>query len=359
MGNPNMNKKIIDLRSDTVTLPCNEMRKIMAEAIVGDDVYSEDKSVNELEEKCAKYFGKEAGLFVVSGTMGNLLAVMAHCEPGSEIIVGNYQHIHKWEQGNYARYGGISAAVLKNNPDGTMNLDEVENAIRDIDDFHTPKTRLICVENTHNYCGGIPVPKEYFTNIKKIATNHNISVHLDGARILNAAVKLNISPKELVEDVDSVMMCFSKGLGAPVGSILVGSKKFIDKARYIRKGLGGGWRQAGHLAAPALYAFEIGLETVKKDHERVEILVKGLNNMFKKHNICDKIRVQDTPTTNMIILICENSITPQKVIKYLEEKNILAMEFDSKRIRMIIHRNINDDDIEYIIKCFEDFITKN
>lgn len=314
----NIDNKTIDLRSDTVTMPCNEMRKIMAEAIVGDDVYSEDKSVNELEEKCAKYFGKESGLFVVSGTMGNLLAVMAHCNPGSEIIVGNHQHIHKWEQGNYARYGGVSATILNNNPDGTMNLDEVENSIRNNNDIHSPKTKLICLENTHNYCGGIAIPKEYFKNIKKIATKHNIHVHLDGARIFNAAVKLNLSPKELVEDVDSVMMCFSKGLGAPVGSILVGSKSFIERARYIRKGLGGGWRQAGHLAAPALYAFEIGLETVKKDHERVMILVENLNNISKKYNMYDKIRVQDTPTTNMIILICENSITPQKVIKYLE-----------------------------------------
>uniref|UniRef100_A0A0K0F2B9 Beta_elim_lyase domain-containing protein n=1 Tax=Strongyloides venezuelensis TaxID=75913 RepID=A0A0K0F2B9_STRVS len=358
VGSGNKDKKIIDLRSDTVTLPCKEMRKIMAEAVVGDDVYYEDKSVNKLEKRCAEYFGKESALFVASGTMGNLLAIMAHCQPGSEIIVGNHQHIHKWEQGNYARYGGISATILKNNPDGTMNLSEVENSIRDSSDIHSPKTRLICVENTHNYAGGIAIPKEYFISIKKIATSHNISVHLDGARLFNAAVKLNLSPRELVEDVDSAMMCFSKGLGAPVGSILVGSKDFIEKARYIRKGLGGGWRQAGHLAAAALFAFEIGIDTVKEDHKKVELLVEKFNEISKNHNMYENIRVQNTPATNMIIIICENLITPNNLIKYFEKQNILAMEFDSKRVRMIVHRNINDDDIEYIMNCFGEFISQ-
>uniref|UniRef100_A0A0N5A0G1 Beta_elim_lyase domain-containing protein n=1 Tax=Parastrongyloides trichosuri TaxID=131310 RepID=A0A0N5A0G1_PARTI len=350
-------KNIIDLRSDTVTKPCDEMRKLMGNAIVGDDVYGEDRTVNELERKCAKYFGKEASLFVTSGTLANLLAVMAHCPPGSEIIVGNHQHIHKWEQGNYARYGGISAAVITNNPDGTMDLDKIKNAIRDSTDIHSPITRLICVENTHNFAGGIAIPKSYFTEVKKIANEHNIPVHLDGARIFNAAVKLNLTPKELVEDVDSLMMCFSKGLGAPIGSILIGNKDFIERARRLRKGLGGGWRQAGHIAAAALYAFEIGIETVKKDHQRVEYLISKFQEISNKYKIGDKIRVQDTSATNMILLVCEKPFTPEQVITHFEKNNILAMEFDSKRIRMIIHRNINDEAIQHIINCFETFVS--
>uniref|UniRef100_A0AC35TZM0 Beta_elim_lyase domain-containing protein n=1 Tax=Rhabditophanes sp. KR3021 TaxID=114890 RepID=A0AC35TZM0_9BILA len=347
---------IIDLKSDTVTQPCTEMKERMVSAIVGDDVYGDDVNVNALEAESAKLFDKEAGLFVASGTMGNLLAVLAHTQRGDEIIVGREQHIHRWEQGNYAQYGGICAALIANKPDGTMPLDEIEASVRERNDFHSPKTTLICVENTHNFVGGVPIGGEYFASVRKIADKHNCKVHLDGARIFNAAVKLGTTVKELTKDVDSVMMCFSKGLGAPIGSIIVGTKEFIDRARYIRKGLGGGWRQAGYMAACARFALEKAEETTKKDHERVEHIISE----FTKINAVNSnvVRVQEGPRTNMIFLICQKPATPFDVVEHFKNNNIAVMEFDNARVRMVLHRNITDQDVESVIEVYKSLIQK-
>ncbi|VDM63919.1 unnamed protein product [Angiostrongylus costaricensis] len=224
----------LGLDREEVTLPSREMKEAMTNAVLGDDVYGEDQTINELEARCATLLGKEAGLFVVSGTMGNLLAIMAHCERGDEIIVGRYNHIYRWEQGNYAQLAGVSATTVDVENEGTMKNQDIEDSIR-IKDDHMPRSRLICVENTHNYAGGRALPLEYLRSVRELASRHNLNIHLDGARIYNASVALNAKVSEIAQYADSVMMCFSKGLGAPIGSILVGSKGFIEKARRSRK----------------------------------------------------------------------------------------------------------------------------
>src|SRR5829696_5555268 len=234
----------IDLRSDTVTKPTPEMREAMAEAEVGDDVYRDDPTVNRLEELAAEMLGKESALFVPSGTMGNLIALLVHCQRGHEVIVGNQSHIYLNEAGGMSALGGIQPCPIHNQPDGTILLDDVLVSIR-TEDVHHPITRLVCLENTQNICGGVPLTAEYTRQAGELAHQNGLSLHIDGARIFNSAVAQNVSAKELVEPADSVMFCLSKGLAAPIGSILVGSHKFITRARHLRKMLGGGMRQAG------------------------------------------------------------------------------------------------------------------
>ena len=241
---------VVDLRSDTLTAPDAEMRTAMAGAEVGDDVLKEDPTVVELERRGAELLGMEAALFVPSGSMGNLLAILSHCtERGSELIVGAGQHIHRWEQGSAAQFAGVSAWVLPNLADGSLDLSEVEAAIRDHSDFHQPRTALICIENTHNSAGGRILPPAFLDGVRRLAERRSIPVHVDGARLYNAAVASGVSPASLVKGFSSVSMCLSKGLGAPVGSILAGRKDFIQRANRHRKALGGGIRQVRtHLA---------------------------------------------------------------------------------------------------------------
>ena len=269
---------MIDLRSDTVTKPSPEMREVIARAEVGDDVYGEDPTVNLLEEESARLLGKQAGLFIPSGTMGNLAAVLTHCERGSEVILGDRAHIFLFEVGGIAALGGIQAHTVPNQKDGTLDLEDIKNAIR-WDDIHDPPTRLITLENTHNRCGGVPLTAEYTRAVGEIARQHNLKFHLDGARLFNAAAALGTDAKELVEPADSVMFCLSKGLGAPVGSILCGEHDFIRKARKTRKMLGGGMRQAGLIAAAGLYALENQLPLIKDDHQRAADLARGLSEI--------------------------------------------------------------------------------
>ena len=229
----------IDLRSDTVTKPTPEMREAMAEAEVGDDVYRDDPTVNRLEELAADMLGKEAALFVPSGTMGNLLALLVHGQRGDEVIIGNQSHIYLNEAGGMAALGGIQACPLQNQPDGTLALDELRASIRS-EDVHHPITRLVCLENTQNICGGVPLTAEYTSQVGELAHRHGLLLHIDGARIFNSAAAQNVSVRELVEPADSVMFCLSKGLAAPIGSMLVGTQKFIGRARHLRKMLGVG-----------------------------------------------------------------------------------------------------------------------
>ena len=262
----------------------------MASAKVGDDVYGEDPTVNELEERAAHLMGKESALFAPSGTQSNLIAMLSHCTRGDEYIVGENAHTYRYEGGGAAVLGGIQPNPLKMGIDGRLDLDEIQNAIKP-KDIHFARTRLVCLENTH---AGHPVPPTYFASVKRLCNEYSLAMHLDGARIFNASVFQSIDPATLVEDFDSVSLCLSKGLGAPVGSILVGSRDFIQNSRRWRKVLGGGMRQAGIIAAAGLYALEHNIRRVSEDHEKAWVLAETLQNRFG----LEKVRCQ----TNMLHL---------------------------------------------------------
>ena len=240
--------RVIDLRSDTVTLPSPEMREAMYRAELGDDVYGEDPTINRLEALAATKLGKEAALFVVSGTMGNLVSILTHCQRGDEVIMGNQAHTFVYEAGGVSALGGVHVHTIPNQPDGMLDLVDLENAVRG-ENVHFPTTRLICLENTHNRCGGAVLTVEQMAAVRQVADTHGLAVHLDGARLFNAAVALGVDVSVLAEPFDSIQFCFSKGLAAPIGSMVVGSKAFIGKALRCRKIVGGGMRQVGVIAA--------------------------------------------------------------------------------------------------------------
>lgn len=265
----------IDLRSDTVSWPTPEMREAMAAAPVGDDVYGEDPTVNQLQQDAAAMLGKEAGLFVTSGTQGNIIAALTHCGRGDEMILGREAHMFRYEQGASAALGGIHPNILDVQPDGTLKLDAIQQAIRG-DDQHFPRTRLICLENTQGTIGGIPVSAAYTSAVGEIARAHHLKLHIDGARIFNAAAALQTPVHELAAAADSVSFCLSKGLCAPVGSVLVGSKEFIREAHRTRKVLGGGMRQAGILAAAGLIALHKMSQRLHEDHANACRLAEGI-----------------------------------------------------------------------------------
>ena len=266
----------IDLRSDTVTLPAPTMREAMYKAEVGDDVYGEDPTINRLEELAAERTGKEAALFVPTGTMGNAIAVLTHAGRGQAVLVGDESHIYHYEAGGPSTLGGSPMWVIPNNIDGTLNLDKVEASIADESDEHVAATALLCLENTHNRCGGKVLTAIQTQALASLAHTHGVAVHVDGARIFNAAIALNTPVSTLVQDVDSLMFCLSKGLCAPVGSLLVGNKEFIRRAHRTRKLLGGGMRQAGILAAAGIVALEQMVDRLAEDHEHAKILAQGL-----------------------------------------------------------------------------------
>ncbi|KAM9425819.1 threonine aldolase 1 [Pholidichthys leucotaenia] len=270
--------RVVDLRSDTVTKPGPAMRQAMAEAEVGDDVMREDPSVNELQKIAAEMFGMEAALFVSSGSLGNLIAVMVHCrERDNEIILGDLCHLHIYEQGGSAQVAGVHSTTVKTLPDGTFDLKEVESKIRSsYPDPHYPRSRLISVENTHNIQGGRVLPLNFLQEVRALADQHGLSVHMDGARVMNAAVALGVSPSTILQHTHTVSVCLSKGLGAPVGSILAGPRDFISQARRCRKVLGGGMRQAGVLAAPGKLALQKNVERLEEDHRHAKIFAKAL-----------------------------------------------------------------------------------
>jgi threonine aldolase len=340
---------MIDLRSDTVTLPSPEMREVIAKADVGDDVYGEDPSVNQLEDESARLLGKEAALFIPSGTMGNLAAVLTHCERGSEIILGNKAHIFLNEAGGAAALGGIHSHTIPNQKDGTLRFEDIKKAIR-WEDIHHPRTRLICLENTQNMCGGVALTVEYTKAVKDIARTHQLKLHLDGARIFNAAAVLDIDPAELVEPVDSVMFCLSKGLGAPVGSILCGDADFIQRARKIRKMLGGGMRQAGMVAAAGLFALKNNLPLLKEDHRRAQELARGLGEV-KGISLMNQI-----PPSNMVYLNLDPEL-PLDAVQMkakLKEIGILAGIEGERQLRLVTHLWITNKDIEDVIQGFKE-----
>ncbi len=343
----------IDLRSDTVTQPTPEMRNAMAKARVGDDVYGEDPTINRLQEMAAELMGMEAGLFMASGTMGNLVAFLTHCQRGDELILGDQTHAFLYEAGGIAALGGIQPRTLPNQDDGTLRLEDIRQAIR-VDDIHNPITRLITLENTHNRCGGFPLTVEYTRQVGEIAHEHGLILHIDGARIFNAAVAENVDAAELVKPADSVAFCLSKGLSAPVGAVLCGSKDFIRRARRNRKMVGGGMRQAGVIAAAGIVALEKVLPLLKEDHRRAKELAKGLKYVEGIH------LDPNAPQTNMIYLNIGEYVPAdaETIFGLLKEKGVLVDPVGERRFRIVLHHWITDPDVAKTVDAFREIFKK-
>jgi threonine aldolase len=337
----------IDLRSDTVTKPTPAMREAMARAEVGDDVYREDPTVIRLQEMAAERMGKEAGLFVPSGTMGNLAAVLAHCGRGDEVILGSKSHTFLFEAGGVSALGGVHSCQVPNLPDGTMALEEIKAAIRP-DDPHDPITRLVILENTHNRCGGVSLTTEYTRAVGELARQHGLALHLDGARIFNAAIDQGVEARELAAPADSVTFCLSKGLSAPVGSVLCGSRQFITRAHRMRKQLGGGMRQAGVLAAAGIVALETMIDCLAEDHARAQRLAQGLES------VPGLILDPGTPHTNMIFcsLADEVNLTAAETVDRLSKLGVYVGAVAPRRFRIVTHYGITEEDVEQAVEAF-------
>jgi len=339
---------IVDLRSDTVTQPTPAMREAMAFAPVGDDVFGEDPSIIRLQDLAAAMMGKEAGLFVSSGTMGNLAAVLAHCGRGDEAIMGNLGHTFLFEAGGISALGGVHSLQLPNQPDGTLALSAIKAAIRS-EDQHHPVSRLLILENTHNRCGGVPISVEYTRAAADLVHNNGLLLHLDGARIFNAAAALDVPVRALTEPVDSVTFCLSKGLSAPVGSVLCGSKDFIYRAHRIRKQLGGGMRQAGILAAAGIIALEQMSGRVKEDHARAKKLAQGLAA------VPGLVLDPGTPATNMVFINLAEGVpnTAAQIAARLAECQVKVMVAGSRRFRLVTHYWISDEAVDRAVEAFK------
>lgn len=330
---------MIDLRSDTVTQPGKEMREVMASAKLGDDVFGEDPTVKALEEKIAAMLGKEAAIFAPSGTQSNLIGLMAHCERGDEYIVGNLAHTYKYEGGGAAVLGSIQPQPIDYLPDATFDLRKLESLIKPIDD-HFARTRLICYENTFH---GLAADPQHYAEARIIANRFGLSMHLDGARLFNAAIKLEKPAAEIAAHFDSVSVCLSKGLGAPAGSLLVGSRKIIQKAHRWRKVLGGGMRQAGILAAAGIYALDHHINRLRDDHQKAEILARELISL-------NKWDIEFSPLqTNMVFINLQNhEVEPLR--QFMLKHNILI--YPGKRLRLVTHLDLSDNDLEKVIHAF-------
>ncbi len=341
---------IIDLRSDTITKPTPAMRRAMAEAEVGDDVLGDDPTVIRLEELSAARLGKEAGLFVASGTMGNLVSLLAHCGRGDEVILGDLAHTFINEQGGMAALGGIQPHTVRNQPDGTLDLDDVAAAIRG-NNIHYPRTRLITVENTHNLCSGAALTPEYMAGLGKLARAHGLPVHVDGARIFNAAIALGVDVKRLARDADSVTFCLSKGLAAPVGSVIVGSRAFIAEARRMRKVVGGGMRQVGVLAAAGIVALEQMVDRLAEDHANAQALVDGLAGV-------PGIAVEPSPCrTNIVYMRVTH---PQMDARQLQERlgaqGVLMLALGPRLIRAVTHYHLTRQDVDAAVQVIREVL---
>lgn len=337
----------IDLRSDTVTLPTPQMREAMAAAEVGDDVMGEDPTVNRLEELAAERMNKEAALFVASGTMGNLVALLTHCGRGDEVILGDKAHSFVNEVGGLAALGGIQPRTLPNQPDGTLVLDDVKSAIRG-DNVHWPHTRLITLENTHNACGGAPLPPAYLWSVAEIARERQIKIHTDGARIFNAAVALGIPVAELTRYTDSISFCLSKGLSAPVGSLLCGPRAFIAEARRNRKMVGGGMRQAGILAAAGIVALETMVDRLAEDHANACRFAERLAEIPGIQ--LDPSRVK----TNIVFFdLAPNAPTAGQLAARVARDGVLIGPSGERRIRAVTHYGISRADVESAVGAIQ------
>ena len=315
-------------------------------AKLGDDVLDEDPTVHELEKISCEITGKEAALFVPSGTMANLTAVLAHCERGDEVILGDQAHTFLYEAGGISSLGGIHSHQLKNQDDGTLALDDIRNAIR-TENVHFPRTRLICLENTHNRCFGFPLHLDYLHSVRSIADENALKLHVDGARLFNAAVALGIAVEELCGPVDSTTFCLSKGLSAPVGSLVCGNTDFIYKVKRLRKVLGGGMRQAGILAAAGIEALETMVDQLALDHHHAKVLADGLSSVDGLH--CNP---EFVPTNIVYFLLERENITGQELVSVMEKNGIQFFELSPKRFRLVTHAGIEEKDVFKTIEIF-------
>lgn len=343
--------RTVDLRSDTVTKPTEAMRAAMANADVDDDVLGSDPTAHRFETEIAKVMGKEAALFVPSGTMSNLISVLVHCEVrGSEVILGDNSHIHIYENGGISTIGSVHTKTVRNNKDGTMDLDLIEAAIRDPHGaLYFPTTRLICLENTHANCGGRNLSVEYTDQVGELAKKYGLKLHIDGARIFNASVALGVPVSRLVQAADSVSVCLSKGLGAPVGSVIVGSKSFIGKAKILRKTLGGGMRQVGILCAAAIVALQENVAKLESDHKKAKILADGLNKI-------EGLKVDTASVeTNMVFfnVLKGSNVTVDRLCDVLAEHGILILPVGPRRLRIVIHYQISESDVQYTLSSIQ------
>jgi threonine aldolase len=338
---------MIDLRSDTVTLPTAAMRKAVFEAEVGDDVYGEDPTVNRLQELAAEMVGKEAAMLVPSGTMGNQIAVLTHCRPGTEVIMEADSHIYYYEAAAASVFAGVQPRPLPGRR-GSLPAELVEWAIRE-DDIHLPPTSLICLENTHNRAGGTVVPLEDMQAVYEVARRHNLPVHLDGARIFNASVASGLPAQEFTACTNSVQFCLSKGLGAPVGSILAGSRSFIDEARRWRKRLGGGMRQAGIFAAAGIVALETMVERLAEDHANARLLADGLAAL-------KGIEFNPDDVDTNIVIVRPTAMSIKALGDELEKRGILTVVIEPDRVRFTTNKDVNRSDVEKTITAVKDIL---
>jgi len=340
--------KIIDLRSDTVTLPTPAMRVAISQAEVGDDVFEEDPTVIQLERLAAERTGKEAAMLVSSGTMGNLVSTLTHCARGEEVILGDRSHIFLNEAGGMSALGGIHAHTVANQTDGTIQIEAIESAVRG-NNIHFPRTRLICIENTHNRCNGLALTPQYCDSVGELAAQHGLQLHIDGARIFNAAVALGVDVKELTRSADSLSFCLSKGLSAPVGSLVCGTCEFIAEARRTRKILGGGMRQAGILAAAGITALDQMVDRLAEDHSNARLLAEGISRIKGLH--IDWYKFQ----TNIIYFkLASDRITGEQLIIQLNEKGVKAFQTGPGIFRMVTHHGIDGKDIDTALSVIQD-----
>lgn len=337
--------EVIDLRSDTVTLPTAKMREAMSRAELGDDVYGEDPTVNRLQQLAAKMLGKEDALFTASGTMSNLVAVLTHCGRGDEMIVGDQAHMFYYEVGGASALGGVHVRAIPNRQ-GALDPADVEASVRDPGNVHYPRTRLVCLENTHNRCGGVALTAEQVGAVVAVARKHGLKVHVDGARLFNAAVALGVDAATLVEGCDSVNICLSKGLCAPVGSLLVGSREFIAEARRNRKAVGGGMRQAGILAAAGIVALEEMVDRLAEDHANARILAEGIATL-------PGVRLDlSTVQTNIVVVeLVREDISAAQFIARMGELGVKTTPFGANLVRMVTHHGISRGDVERAIQA--------
>jgi threonine aldolase len=339
--------RVVDLRSDTVTLPTEEMLEAIRTAELGDDVYREDPTVNRLEELAAKKMGKEAALLTTSGTQANLVSVMCQTERGDEVVLEADAHLYYFEVGAFAALGGLVPRLVPGHM-GVMTPRDIEAVLRP-PNIHFPPTRLICIENTHNRAGGTVWSPSQIKALCDFAKARGLNVHMDGARIFNAAVAQNVDVRELTRHVDTLMFCLSKGLSAPVGSLMVGSRELVDRARRYRKMLGGGMRQAGIIAAPGIIAIEKMVDRLKDDHENAKLLAKGLSNIDGIS--VDLSRVQ----TNIVLYdVSDLRIAANEWTTRIRELGVKAGAQEGGRVRMVTHRGIEKEDIEYTLQVAEE-----
>ncbi len=338
--------KIIDLRSDTITLPTEAMRQAMCHAVVGDDVFQEDPTVNRLEAMAARMLDKEAALFTASGTMSNLIAILTHTHPGDEIILGSEAHMFWYEVGGASAFGGVVMHTVPNDHDGSIDPDTLVQAIRP-KNIHYPPTTLLCLENTHNRCGGAVLTQEYTATMCQLAHQHGLRVHLDGARIFNAAIALNIPASQLAKNADSICFCLSKGLSAPVGSLLCGPREFVDRARKWRKMAGGGMRQVGIIAAAGIVALETMIDRLAEDHGTARRLSQGLARIPGIDIKPEKVQ------TNIVMFQAPALVSTPEFVQRLDKRGVKLIHRSERWVRAVTHRMVSPTDIDEALSRIE------